>query len=213
MKRLRTVVASLTVAFTVISLILSGAGCKKEEKPVQQLITIDNLQTAYGAELKRVNWYRRYAARAEKEGLKNAAQLFRAVARSEELHAATHAKLLKSRGFEPQVPQIDSIPLGYTLQHLKSALATESREFESMYPNIAKTAEVENFPEAADDFKHCRDVDARHSELFKDASDRNGNIPRVTYYICPECGYILTSEKTEECPVCHVKKDRFEKAI
>jgi len=196
-----------------LAIVISGIGCKKGEDTPQTKppITIDNLQVAYGAAMKRVDWYQKYARKAEREGLRNVAQLLRAIVRSEEIHAANHAKFLKDRGFEPRAPQIDSIPIGSTRQHLKSALSTESIEFESMYPNLIRTAEFEQIAEVVDQFKQCRDVDMRHAELLKDAIDRNANIPRVTYFMCPACGYLMTSEKTEECPVCHMTRSKFEK--
>jgi rubrerythrin len=54
-------------------------------------------------------------------------------------------------------------------------------------------------------------VDTQHGELFKEALEGAGRIPKASYYVCTGCGYIMTSEKTGECPVCHSKKDKFEK--
>ncbi|MBI3587274.1 MAG: rubrerythrin family protein [Ignavibacteriales bacterium] len=213
MKTNKLIFLSLLSFCFVVALALVLSGCKKKEEPapVTQKITIDNLQTAYGASVKRVTWYKRFVAKAEKERLTNVANLFKAVIRSEEIRAANHAKLIKSFGVEPQQPIIDSIAVGTTLQALKMATSTEGIQAESMYPNLLRTAEVEQVADAILQFKQARDGDARHHELFKEAEERMGNIPKLKYFICPECGYILTSEKTEECPVCHTKKDKFEK--
>jgi rubrerythrin len=80
-----------------------------------------------------------------------------------------------------------------------------------MYPNLARTADFEKFPEAAESFRRALNADKRHVELFKDALDKGGTIVKVQYYVCPTCGYIITSDKIEECPGCHAKKDKFEK--
>lgn len=194
-------------------LLISLPDCRKksevsEKKPV---VTIENLQTAYGIALKRATWYRQYAEKARKDRRSNIAFLFQAVSRSEEIHAAGHAALLRTQGVEPAPVQIDSVALGSVTQSLKMALSSESLEFESLYPNLVRSAEVEKFDAAVTQFKRVGDADARHSQLFKEAADRDGNIGRATYYICPDCGYIITSAKTEECPNCKVKKDRFEK--
>lgn len=213
MKTNNLIFLSLPASCFVVALALVLSACNKKEEaaPVTQKITIDNLQTAYGASVKRVTWYKRFVPKVEKERFVNVANLFRAVIRSEEIRGENHAKLLKSFGVEPQQPIIDSIAVGTTLQALKMATSTEGIQAESMYPNLLRTAELEQVAEAVVQFKQARDVDVQHRELFKEAEERVGNIPKTKYFICPACGYILTSEKTEECPVCHTKKDKFEK--
>ncbi|MGB2867293.1 MAG: ferritin family protein [Bacteroidota bacterium] len=213
MKSLTQVSFRFILSFVLAALVIPVSGCNKktevaEKKPV---VTIENLQTAYGIALKRATWYRQYAEKARKDRRSNAAFLFQAVSRSEEIHATNHAALLRMQGVEPAPVQIDSVALGSVTQSLKMALSSESLEFESLYPNLIRSAEVEKFDSAAHQFKMIGDSDARHSQLFKEAADRDGNIGRATYYICPQCGYIITSAKTDECPTCKVKKDRFEK--
>ena len=211
------------IRFRLLALIPSGitlaliallSGCQQKEpeppKPTA-VITLDNLQTAYAKSVKYQNMYSRFVKQAEKEKMKSVADLYRAAARSEEIHAAQHASLMRSRSVEPQAPVIDSITVGTTLQTLKMAVSSEEIEAESMYPNLIHTAELENFSEAVEQFKFVRDADARHNELFQEALNKAGKIPKVPYYICSKCGFIMTSNKTEECPTCHTKKDKFEK--
>jgi len=181
---------------------------KKEAKPA---VTIDNLQTAYGKEVNQQKMYELFVKQAEKEHLKNMASLYRAVALSEGVHAASHAKLLLSQSVQPALPASASVVVGNTMQTLKMALSSEDIEFDSMYPNLIRSADAEKYAEASTKFKNLRDSDARHAELFRNAVDKAGKITAVNYFICPECGYILTSDKTDECPICHTKKDRFEK--
>jgi rubrerythrin len=121
------------------------------------------------------------------------------------------ATLLRSKGVEvnPYVP--DSISVGTVVQTLRLASSDEALETESMYPNLARTAELENFPEAAESFRKTLFADRRHAELFKSMMDKRGSDHASPYYVCPGCGYIITSEKVDECPGCHLKKDRFEK--
>ncbi len=133
----------LAVCCFVVALALALSGCNKKEEsaPVTQKITVDNLQTAYGASVKRVTWYKRFVPKAEKERFPSVANLFKAVIRSEEIRGANHAKLLKSFGVEPQQPIIDSIAVGTTLQALKMATSTEGIQAESIKrqaPSIAK---------------------------------------------------------------------------
>ena len=73
-------------------------GCQQNKpdspKPVGE-ITLENLQVAYAKQVKYGHMYALFAQRAETERLKNMANLYGAIARSEELHATNHARLLR----------------------------------------------------------------------------------------------------------------------
>jgi rubrerythrin len=187
-------------------------GCQKkvDEQERKPLVTIENLQTAYEKSIMRHNLYMRFAQRAEAERYASVAKLFRAAARSKEIHATLHANLLRKMGVEPRMPREDSVAIGRTLQTLKMAISCAQLETDAMYPNLIRTAELENFPEAVDQFKKVREANVRHLDLFKDASDRRGKIQKKPYHLCPMYGYIMPSEKTEECPLCGTGKEKFE---
>lgn len=206
---------SLLVAFLfggslLLVALFFGCGQKASENEAQKpVVTIENLQTAYGKSLMRHRCYTTLAERAQKDRNTNVARLFQAAARSEQIHADLHASLLRKTGVEPQTQPPDSIKVGTVLQMLKQAMSNEQLETGSMYPNLIRTAELENFPEAVDQFKKVREADARHLELFRDAYDNGGRVKKTPYVVCAGCGYIMTSDKTEECPVCKTKKDKF----
>jgi rubrerythrin len=155
--------------------------------------------------------YKLFMKRAEKDGLLNVANLYRVASRSEQAHADLYAGLLHKKSIEPVAPQQENVAVGTTLQTLKLSVSGEEIEFGSMYPNLIHTAELEKDSMAAAHFRVAKEVNSQHAELFKEAFDRSGRIPKIRYSVCLGCGYILTSEKTEECPVCHSKKDKFEK--
>lgn len=204
----------------VVPLILSFSACQKKEgakqegpatvQSGQKLATIDNLQIAYGAELKRSLWYDRFAKQAMKENLGDIAVLFRALSRSEKVHANNAANLLKMKGVEPLAPVIDSIPPGKAKQYLKLSLSNENLEH-NLYISDTTTAVAEHFTEAAVWFGWALEADARHGRLLKKAIEQSTNFARLPYEMCPECGYIVGSDKLEECPVCKTKKDKFQK--
>ncbi|MBI5217126.1 MAG: rubrerythrin family protein [Ignavibacteriae bacterium] len=189
-------------------------GCEKKKelpKEPQPTVTLENLQSAYNKAMRHNFMYAKFVLQAEKEKNKEVANLYRAVTRSEEIHAQRHAELLRSKGREPQQPVFDSITVGTIMQTLKMALSSEEIEVESMYPNLVRTAEAEKFPAATEQFTFCMEGDARQMELMKEAQEKNGKIKSVQYYVCPGCGYIFTSEEVEECPTCKTTKDKFEK--
>jgi rubrerythrin len=190
-------------------------GCsheKKQEtrKPTYE-VSLENLQTAYAKSIRHQYMYSTFVKQAEKENRKQIASLYRAIARSEEIHARNHADLLRKQGREPQQVKVDTLIVGTVLQTLKMSQSSEEIEIESMYPNLIRTAGLEQFDEAKTQFEQTREADIRQAELINDALGRGGKIQKIPYYVCPGCGYIVTSDKVEECPVCKTSKNKFEK--
>lgn len=203
---------SLLSAAFLLAMVFYGCQEKTPEpEKVKPTVTIENLRTAYAKEVNRQQKYARFIRQAEKDRLPGVANLYRAAARSEEIHAANHATLLRNQGVEPIPSANDSVIVGTALQTLKMAMSGERAEIESLYPNLIQTAELEQYPEAVEHFKKTRDADVRHLELFKEALDKKGRINKVQYVVCAQCGYIITSQKTETCPNCNAKKDSLEK--
>ncbi len=201
-------------AFAVVSILVVAllvGGCQKKEEQVQPPVaTIENLKAAYALEVKRANWYEQFSKQAQKENLGDIAVLFRALARSEQVHAERAAKLLRSKGIEPSTPTIESIVPGKARQYLKRSLSEENLE-QGLYAMDTTKALEESFTEAADWFKQALDADARHIRLLKKAIELETNFARLPYLMCPECGYIVGSDKIEECQVCKAPKDKFQK--
>jgi len=215
-KKIILVVKSHPLSIVLVSIFLTIAffiSCKKtneENKAIQSTMTIENLHTAYSKQMSRHKMYEMFTARAVKDRMKNIAQLYRALARSEEIHALNHMKLLKSINVEPRQPQDESVPVGTTLQTLKMALSMEEIEYGSMYPNLIHTAELEKQLEAVKLFQIIQDADSKHGELLRYAISRGRDMPLLKYKVCKGCGYLLTTEQVDECPSCKSKMIMFE---
>ena len=95
-------------------------GCNNQKQPEEKkeasYITYENLQTAYSKSIRHRYMYTLFVKQAEKERQKQIANLYRAIARSEDIHAKNHAQLLKSKGIQMQEPPIDSLTIGTVLQ-------------------------------------------------------------------------------------------------
>jgi rubrerythrin len=206
------------ILILLFSLSVLIAGCQKKEEAkeqkaaptAQKLVTIDNLQAAYSSEMKHSLWYDRFAKQAIKENLGDIAVLFRALSRSEKVHAEGAAKLLKSKGIEPVLAAIDSIAPGKAKQYLKLSLSNENIE-QNNYAADTLKAQEEKYVEADIWFKKALGADARHGRLLKKAIEQETNFARLPYLMCPECGYIVGSDKMEECPICKTPKEKFQK--
>jgi rubrerythrin len=207
---------------SILVMVLVINGCQKKEgeaaKPqaaqsVQSTsapATIENLKAAYGLELKCVDWYERFSKQAQKENLSEISMLFKALSKSEKVHADKTAELLKSKGVEVTPPTIEAVAAGKTRQYLKLSVSNENVEASTLAAFQAKAVE-EQFPEAAELFRRSMEADSRHGRLLSRAIEMETNFSRLPYMMCPECGYIVGSEKDEECRVCKTPKSKFQK--
>jgi rubrerythrin len=222
MKGLLSVVRCSLVVVLIMPLLISSNGCSKKEDVKEQAkreqkqdvkgsATLENLKSGYASEVKHASWYEVFAKQAQKENMSGVAVVFRALSQSEKVHADNLANLLKARGVDPVAPVIEPPPPGKTNQYLKSAASSERVETESMYPAFIKTANDEKDSVAAQLFTQTLGADERHGRLLKKVMEEGLTISKLPYMMCPRCGYIVGSEKDEECRVCKAKKETFKK--
>ena len=77
-------------------------------------------------------------------------------------HALKHLEFLS----EVADPATD-LPIGSTVENLKSAVAGETHEYTDMYPGMAKTARDEGFEEIADWFETLAKAEKSHAGKFQ----------------------------------------------
>jgi len=147
-----------------------------------------NLMAAFAGESQANRKYLAFAAKADIEGHKQVAKLFRAAAAAETIHA--HAHLRTAGG------------IGSTEDNLKAAIAGETEEFESMYPQMIKEAEEEGQAAALRSFNFANEVEKVHADLYQKAFDNFGNNAEVDYYVCKVCGHTIEGEPHGPCAVC-----------
>ena len=159
--------------------------------------TEKNLMEAFAGESQANRKYLAFAKQADKEGYPRVARLFRAAAAAETVHAHTHLKTVGG--------------VGTTLENLKEALAGETHEFKSMYPEMIKTAEAEGNKNAVRTFTYANDVEKIHAALYQKALDNLSDQKMADYYVCEVCGYTCENEPPDSCPVCKAKTKAFAK--
>ncbi len=180
-------------------------------------ITFENLAAAFEGESDAHDKYVAFAARADEEEFHGAASLFRAVARSEQIHAANHAHVINQVGrraeCEPRKVEVNS-----TLENLKTALNGEKHEIDTMYPGFLEEATERRFMVAISSFTGALAAERTHARLFSEAiallaaGKRDSWISEAReFYVCPVCGYTSeTEEEHERCPVCNCPWEKFE---
>ncbi len=126
--------------------------------------THDNLKAAFAGESQANRRYLYFAKVADVEGYPEIAGNFRETAEGETGHAHGHLDHMKSVG-DPAT----GLPIGDTSKNLKSAIAGETHEYETMYPGMAKTAREEGFDEVADWFETLAKAERSHANRYTKA--------------------------------------------
>jgi rubrerythrin len=157
--------------------------------------TEKNLKDAFAGESQANRKYLAFAKQAEKEGYDQVARLFRAAAEAETVHAHAHMKALD---------EVKS-----TAENLKTAVAGETHEFKSMYPEMIKMAKEEGQKAAERSFTFANEVEKIHAGLYQKALENLGKNENVEYFVCSVCGMTVEREAPEKCPVCGAAKKAF----
>jgi len=137
-----------------------------------------------------------FAKKAEEEGLPQIAGLFRAVAEAERVHASEYLKYMEGI-------------IGSTEDNLKAAFENEIKANTRIYPPLIKEAMEFNREDVAGSFSRSRDVEERHSKLYKDALSAMVKDQVVDYHVCQVCGYVFDGDLPDQCPVCKATKENF----
>ena len=158
--------------------------------------TEQNLLEAFAGESQANRKYLAFAKKADQEGYPQVANLFRAAAEAETVHAHSHLRVLKG--------------IRSTAENLKEAIAGETHEFKSMYPAMIEAAQTEGEKAAERSFTFANEVEKIHADLYQKALDGLDNPEAVEcYYVCAVCGYTCENEAPETCPVCNANKKAF----
>jgi rubrerythrin len=110
--------------------------------------TEQNLKDAFAGESQANRRYLCVARKADGEGLKELAAVFRSTAEGRTGHARGHLEYLEEVG-DPATGK----PIGPTDDILKAAIASEPREYTDMYPGMIRVARQEGLEEIADWFE------------------------------------------------------------
>ena len=174
--------------------------------------TLDNLQAAFNGESNAHARYTAFAEKADAEGYAQVASLFRAAARAESIHAENHAEVIRKLGGAPNA-KLENPEVKSTRENLEAALAGESYERDTMYPEFLAAAKTERNKDALRTFNLALQAETEHAKLYGAALDdlegwRSGS---REFWVCTVCGYTTTKLDFQKCPACFNPKDRYVK--
>ena len=159
--------------------------------------TEKNLKEAFAGESQANRKYLAFAKKAEEEGYKQVAKLFRAAAEAETIHAHAHLRVLSG--------------VKSTKENIQEAIAGETHEFKSMYPEFLTKAKAEAIKPAQISFDYANQVEKIHAALYQKALETLGKNEAVDYYVCPVCGNTVEGKAPDKCPICGAAGSKFTK--
>jgi rubrerythrin len=186
------------------------------EIAAENAVTVKNLLSALEGESNANAKYNAFAIKADADGFRGAASLFRAAARAEQIHATNHARVIVQLGGKVAI-KIHEIEVGSMLENLKTALAGEQYEIATMYPGFIAEATAHNNTAAIRTFHNALEAEKTHARLYAEAialleagsKDTWIAKPR-DFFVCPVCGYTSeTPNEHDRCPVCNTPWDKF----
>lgn len=160
--------------------------------------TKENLEYAFAGESQANRKYLFFAEKAEEEGKKYVARLFRAAAEAETVHARNHLRVLKG--------------IRSTRDNLVDAISGENHEFTEMYPGFIKQAQTDGEKKAKDSFDLANKVEQIHHGLFQatlNKLDKGEAAELKPFYVCQYCGNTVEGAAPDRCPVCGAPKRMF----
>ena len=157
--------------------------------------SMDNLKNAFAGESQANRKYLAFAKKAEDEGFKQVAKLFRAAAEAETVHAHSHLRVIGG--------------VRSTKENVQEAIGGETYEFTKMYPQMIEEARKEGNKQALQSFEFANKVEKIHADLYQKALNNLGKNETVDYYVCQVCGNTVEKAAPDKCPICGASKSMF----
>lgn len=185
------------------------------EKSIKGTKTEQNLLKAFAGESQARSRYVYFASTAKKEGYRQIAAVFEETAEQEKEHAKRFFKFLEGGMVEITASYPAGI-IGTTAQNLIAAAEGEKEEWSELYPEFAKVAEEEGFPQVATAFKMIAKVEAEHEARYRTLlarveAEKVFEREEEVEWQCRNCGYVHKGKKAPKtCPACIHPIDHFE---
>ncbi len=176
--------------------------------------TIADMQAAFKGETNATARYAAFSKKAQEEGHREIAMLFKAASMSENIHANNHKVVLEEMGITvlPVTPEVE---VKSTKENLEYAIKGEAYEVAEMYPAFLKDANDADNQLALISLNYAYKTEKKHKVFYEKAlealnSKLDTALPAV-YFVCPTCGntYDLTAPK--RCGISMTSGEKFVK--
>ncbi len=174
-----------------------------------------NLLTSFAGESQARNRYTYFASQAKKDGYIQIQAIFEETANQEKEHAKRFFKFLQGGNVAVEATFPAGV-IGTTADNLRAAAGGEHEEWSEMYPEFARIAREEGFPEIAAVFESIAVAEKQHERRYLglltnvEAQTVFRKEQPVTWR-CRNCGYVHTgSDAPQLCPACAHPQAHFE---
>ena len=176
--------------------------------------SLEGLFESYKSELVSSAKFTKYALAARSDGLDTLSHLLVAIAQSDSIHAANHAKVLEKFGKDHETYEKADIAVKATPENLKLVLKEKSFVMQSAYPGFIKRAEQEKIPQVATTLSWAYNVEKKQLQYLRMASTiiSKGNEKKIPlgWLICPTCGDIYSLQDLKgKCEFCLTAQENF----
>jgi rubrerythrin len=174
-----------------------------DEKDAQTMV-IKNMNDAYKGETTAHFKYAAYSKKAADEGHFEIALLFKAASGAELIHANNHKVVLLRLG--EKIPEITpEFTVKTTQENLEDAIEGESYEFNEMYPEYIKNANVAGNYMAQISLTYAYKVEKKHRDFYIAAlaalkAGKDHDLAKK-YFLCPTCGNTYATIAPSRCEI------------
>lgn len=182
---------------------LGGPVAAVEPSSAPSSATAAHLAAAYETDVHARVRYLAFAQQADAEGHPDAARVFRAAARSEQVRAGRHADALRALGGEPVAAPAPEVVTRGARQDLLWMLAHENAERGGTYPRYVQQARREGHAQAVLTFSEAHQVETALVKLYEEAlaglaARRSDPAP---LHVCGDCGHVVRGSPPARCPI------------
>ena len=156
--------------------------------------------------------YAAYSKKAEEEGYHEIAMLFKAASTSEKVHAGNHKAVLKEG--KQEVPSFTpEFTVKSTKENLKDAIAGETYEITTMYPEFIVNANKAGNQFSLMSLNYAYKTEQKHKPMYENAlaaleSNKVKSLPAV-FYVCPTCGNTYDTKAPTRCGISMTSSEKF----
>jgi len=168
-------------------------------------LTYENMKEAFKGETTASAKYAAYSKKAEEEGYHEIALMFKATSTSESIHANNHKVVLQAGN--QTIPTVTpEFTVKSTMENLKDALAGETYEITTMYPEFIDNSVAAGNQSATISLTYALKTEKKHKVLYENAiaALKNNTVSKSVsglYYVCPVCGNTYASSTPENCEI------------
>ncbi|HPL64801.1 MAG TPA: rubrerythrin family protein [Syntrophales bacterium] len=138
------------------------------KKAIRGSITERNVAAAFANESMTVSRYSFFSKIAFDEGLKPAGDVFAEIMEDEKRHAAALFRFFEGTSVELNLT-LPMIPAGKTSENISNSIKVENTAWNIRYPEFAKIAREEGFPEIAKVFDNLANDEKLHEGRLQKA--------------------------------------------